>query len=191
MADLETFPSILLAKSWKLHNLLKVISSFNFWIYFVYTAAASMSLSRILMRKNVNVSKDSPIEKYLDGFVIRLDCFTRTLNPLCEESFFFFLVAVWKIANYPGRDSWPARSAYSGTTGVRASTRGSHAGTETKVSREIVCYWELMFIVIKLHRRPGKKKFEFSQQKWTQPLSSMRHVGVSISLSLNEGNWTD
>ena len=63
-----------------------------------------MSLSRILMRKNVNVSKDSPIEKHLDGFVIRLDCFTRTLNPLCEESF-FFLVDVWKIANYPGRDS--------------------------------------------------------------------------------------
>ena len=102
----------------------------------------------------------------------------------------FFPVAVWKIANYPGGDCWPARSAYSGTTGVRASTRGSHTGTETKVSRESVCYWEIMFIVIKLHRRTRKKKFEFSQQKWTRPVSCMRHVGAGISLSLNiKGNW--
>ena len=96
-------------------------------------------LSRMLMRKNVNnkVSKDSPTEKYLDGFVIRLDCFTPALNIHCVRNP-FFPVAVWKIANYPGGDCRPARSAYSGTTGVRASTRGSHAGTETKVSRAIL-----------------------------------------------------
>ena len=147
-------------------------------------------LSRMLMRKNVNsdVSKDLPIEKYLDDFVIRLDCFDPTLNIHCVRNP-FFPVAVWKIANYPGGDCWPARSAYSGTTGVRASTRGSHAGTETKVSRENVWYWEMMFIVIKLHRRTRKKKFEFSQQKWTQPRSCMRHVGASINLSLNKGDW--
>ena len=93
----------------------------------------------MLMRKNVNnkVSKDSPTEKYLDGFVIRLDCFTPALNIHCVRNP-FFPVAVWKIANYPGGDCRPARSAYSGTTGVRASTRGSHAGTETKVSRAIL-----------------------------------------------------
>ena len=45
------------------------------------------------------------------------------------------------------------------------------------------------FIVIKLHRRPGKKKSEFSQQKLTQPRSCMRHVGASINLSLNKGDW--
>ena len=63
------------------------------------------ALSRTLMRKNVNnkVSKDSPTEKYLDGFVIRLDCFTLALNIHCVRNP-FFPVAVWKIANYPGGD---------------------------------------------------------------------------------------
>ena len=48
-------------------------------------------LSRMLMRKNVNnkVSKDSPTEKYLDGFVIRLDCFTPALNIHCVRNPFF------------------------------------------------------------------------------------------------------
>ena len=59
----------------------------------------------MLMRKNVNsdVSKDLPIEKYLDDFVIRLDCFDPTLNIHCVRNP-FFPVAVWKIANYPGGD---------------------------------------------------------------------------------------
>lgn len=47
----------------------------------------------------------------------------------------------------------------------------------------------MISIVIKLHRRPGKKKSEFSQQKLTQPRSCMRHVGASINLSLNKGDW--
>ena len=47
----------------------------------------------------------------------------------------------------------------------------------------------MIFIVIKLHRRTRKKKSEFSQQKWTQPRSCMRHVGASINLSLNKGDW--
>ena len=47
----------------------------------------------------------------------------------------------------------------------------------------------MIFIVIKLHRRPAKKKSEFSQQKWTQPRSCMRRVGTSINLSLNKGDW--
>ena len=47
----------------------------------------------------------------------------------------------------------------------------------------------MIFIVIKLHRRPGKKKSEFSQQKLTQPRSCMRHVGASINLSLNKEDW--
>ena len=59
----------------------------------------------MLMRKNVNnkVSKDSPTEKYHDGFVIRLDCCTPTLNIHCVRNP-FFPVAVWKITNNPGGD---------------------------------------------------------------------------------------
>ena len=49
------FPSILLSKSWKLHKLLKLISSFNFWIIVVRIYGHGFyELSRILMRKNVN-----------------------------------------------------------------------------------------------------------------------------------------
>ena len=53
-------PSILLAKSWKLHNL---ISSFNFCILFMIYGVGSYELSHMLKRKNVNndVSKDSPL----------------------------------------------------------------------------------------------------------------------------------
>ena len=59
------FPSILLAKRWKLHKLLKLISSFNLALR-LYIWPRLLSASQkgcMLMRKNVNneVSKDSPI----------------------------------------------------------------------------------------------------------------------------------
>ena len=55
------FSSILLSKSWKLHKMLDLISSLNFWVR-IY-GHSFYELSRMLKRKNVknDVSKDSPI----------------------------------------------------------------------------------------------------------------------------------
>ena len=62
------FPSILLSKSWKLRKLLKLISSFNFWIILgrIY-GHGFYELSRMLRRKNVNDHFSKVIERFHCG----------------------------------------------------------------------------------------------------------------------------
>ena len=72
------YPSILLAKSWKLHKLVNLIGSFNFCIY-SYIRHGFYELSRMLMRKNFNNEIQQRFT-YIINTIPEGKCFVRYLS---------------------------------------------------------------------------------------------------------------